>query len=261
MKDIPEKFLAPYDPSSTEKRIYTTWIDHGCFTADAASEKPAFSMMLPPPNVTGTLHVGHSLMLVIQDILARYHRMSGYETLWLPGTDHAAIATQTKVEKQLQKEGIRKNDMSREAFVDRVNQYALESQQTIIEQFKSMGASLDWSRLAYTMDEERTRAVNHAFKKMYDAGLIYRGHKVINWDPKGQTVISDDEVVYEPSKATLYTFRYSHDFPLSISTTRPETKLGDTAVRLLTSTQRSCSLFLTSKGSKPLRHEKRLSSG
>jgi valyl-tRNA synthetase len=157
--------------------------------------------------------------------------MQGFRTLWLPGTDHAAIATQSKVEKEIQKkEGKSRHDLGREELLKRIEAFAQESHDTIVDQTKVMGASLDWSREAFTLDEKRTLAVRTAFKKMYDDGLIYRGHRIVNWDPKGQTTISDDEIVYESRKAKLYTFKYSHDFPISISTTRPETKVGDVAV-------------------------------
>lgn len=234
----PSKLLKPYDPASTEDRIYKLWEESGFFNPDVCVQKgivrsntKPFSIVLPPPNVTGTLHIGHAAMLVIEDIMVRYARMQGRETLWLPGTDHAAIATQSKVEKILEKEeGKRKGDLGREEFLKRVNQFAQESHDTIVNQVKKMGASVDWSREAFTLDEKRNLAVRTAFKKMYDDGLIYRGHRIVNWDPKGQTVISDDEIVYEERKAKLYTFKYSKDFPITISTTRPETKLGDVAV-------------------------------
>ena len=236
--NIPEKLLKPYNPADTETRIYDEWLTSGFFNPDVCIEKgvtapdaEAFSMMLPPPNVTGTLHTGHALMLVIEDIMTRFARMQGKRTLWLPGTDHAAIATQSKVEKMLEKdEGLRKQDLGREEFLKRVGQFAQDSHDTIVNQAKRMGASLDWSREAFTLDDKRNFAVRTAFKKMYEDGLIYRGHRIVNWDPKGQTVISDDEIVYEERKAKLYTFKYSKDFPISISTTRPETKVGDTAV-------------------------------
>ncbi len=219
-----------YDASKYEADIYKKWMDSGFFNPDNLKGEP-YAIVLPPPNVTGTMHIGHALGVTIQDILIRYHRMRGYKTLWLPGTDHAAIATQSKVEKILEKEeGTRKTDLGREAFLERVNKFADESHDTIVSQLKSMGASLDWSREAYTLDDSRNLAVRTAFKTMYDDGLIYRGHKVVNWDPKGQTVISDEEIVHEERDAKLYTFKYSHDFPISISTTRPETKVGDTAV-------------------------------
>ncbi len=222
-----------YDASEHEAKIYQHWLDSGYFNPDNLPKQDGepFSIVLPPPNVTGTLHVGHSLGITIQDILIRYRRMQGRKTLWLPGTDHAAIATQTKVEKILEKEeGKRKSDLSREEFLEKVDSFAKDSHETITGQLKAMGASLDWSREAYTLDDKRSLAVRTTFKAMYDDGLIYRGYKVVNWDPKGQTVISDEEIVYQERDAVLYTFKYSADFPISISTTRPETKLGDTAV-------------------------------
>lgn len=236
--NINPKFLSPYNPQETEDKIYKLWEESGFFNPDICIEKgvtdkdaPVFSMILPPPNVTGTLHIGHASMLTIEDIMTRYARMQGKRTLWLPGTDHAAIATQSRVEKILEKEeGKRKTDLGREEFLKRVEKFAQESHDTIINQSKKMGASLDWSREAYTLDEKRNLAVRTAFKKMYGDGLIYRGHRIVNWDPKGQTVISDDEIVHEERKAKMYTFKYSKDFPISISTTRPETKVGDTAV-------------------------------
>ena len=235
---IPEKFLKPYNHTETEATILRTWDESGFFNPDVCIEKgialpsaPHFSIVLPPPNVTGSLHTGHALMLVLQDIMVRHARMKGMRTLWLPGTDHAAIATQSKVEKILEKEeGLRKSDLGRDAFLERVQKFAADSHDTIVSQCKSMGASLDWSREAFTLDETRNKAVRTIFKQMYDDGLIYRKERIINWDPKGQTTISDDEIVHEPRKAKMYTFRYSKDFPIAISTTRPETKVGDTAV-------------------------------
>lgn len=236
--EIDPKLLSPYNPKETEDRIYKLWEESGFFNPDTCIEKgitnseaEPFSMVLPPPNVTGTLHIGHASMLVIEDIMVRFARMQGKRTLWLPGTDHAAIATQSKVEKMLEKEeGKRKSDLGREEFLKRVEAFAQHSHDTIVSQIKKMGASIDWSREAFTLDEKRNFAVRTAFKKMYDDGLIYRGHRIVNWDPKGQTVISDDEVVNEERKGKLYTFKYSKGFPISISTTRPETKVGDVAV-------------------------------
>lgn len=237
IKEINEKFLKPYNPKDTEDRIYKLWEESGFFNPDVCIEKGVadkdaehFSMVLPPPNVTGSLHTGHALMLVIQDIMVRYARMQGKKTLWLPGTDHAAIATQSKVEKILEKEGIKRKEFGREKFLEKVNEYAKNSHDTIVNQVKKMGASLDWSREAFTLDEKRSLAVRTAFKKMYDEKLVYRGDRIVNWDPKGQTVISDDEIVNEERKAKLYTFKYSKNFPIAISTTRPETKVGDVAV-------------------------------
>ncbi len=235
--EIPEKFKKPYDPIQYEDALYAHWEESGFFNPDVCVEKGVtrqnaekFSIVLPPPNVTGTLHTGHASMLAIQDTMVRFARMQGFKTLWLPGTDHAAIATQSKVEKLLEKDGIRKHDLGREEFLKRVEQFAQNSHDTIVSQCRKMGASLDWSREAYTLDETRHKAVFLAFKKMYEDGLIYRKHRIVNWDPKGQTTISDDEVVREDRKGMMYTFKYSHDFPFPIATTRPETKLGDTAV-------------------------------
>lgn len=226
-----EKLLKPYDPKTTEEKILKLWEESGFFNPDVCIEKgitkpdaPVFSMVLPPPNVTGSLHTGHALVLILQDIMTRHARMKGMRTLWLPGTDHAAIATQSKVEKILEKEGIKRKDLGREEFLKRVEKFAQDSHDTIVNQSKKMGASLDWSREAYTLDEKRNLAVRTAFKKMYDDGLIYRGHRIVNWDPKGQTVISDDETVYEEKKGKFYTFKYG---PFEIGTARPETKFGD----------------------------------
>ena len=237
-KIIPEKPLKHYDPAETEPRKYKMWDATGPSNPDKSIEagytKPdakPYTIVLPPPNVTGVLHMGHAMMLAVEDIMIRYHRMKGDRTLWIPGTDHAAIATQSKVEKEImKKEGKSRHDLGREELLKRVSQFAQESHDTIISQVKAMGASCDWSREAFTLDEIRTKAVRTMFKKMYDDGLIYRGNRVVNWDPKGQTTISDDEIVYEERKSKLYTFKYGKDFPISISTTRPETKVGDTAV-------------------------------
>lgn len=235
---VPEKLLKPYNPQDEEGAIYRVWEASGYFNpekmiADGHTSPDAkpFTIVLPPPNVTGMLHMGHAMMLTVQDILARYKRMQGFRTLWLPGTDHAAIATQSKVEKELQKtEGKSRYDLGREELLKRIETFAQNSHDTIVNQMKVMGASCDWSREAFTLDEKRTKAVRTAFKAMHDDELIYRGHRIVNWDPKGQTTISDDEIVYESRKAKLYTFKYSKDFPISISTTRPETKVGDVAV-------------------------------
>lgn len=231
--NIPEKFLSAYDPQNTESRIYKLWEESGYFNPDnLPGDRPEpFTIMMPPPNVTGVLHMGHALGTTIQDTLIRFQRMRGKRALWLPGTDHAAIATQSKVEKEIQKsEGKSRHDLGREELLRRVREFAQNSHDTIVSQVKTLGASCDWSREAFTLDEKRNLAVNTVFKKMYDDGLIYRAHRIVNWDPKGQTTISDDEIVYEEREAKLYTFKYSKDFPISISTTRPETKVGDVAV-------------------------------
>lgn len=228
-----DKFLKPYNPQETEPRIYKIWEESGFFNPDnlPARHKEPFTIVLPPPNVTGTLHTGHALAISLEDIMIRYNRMRGKKALYVPGTDHAAIATQSKVEKIIKKEEDKSRyDLGREELLRRVNDFAQKSHDTIITQAKVMGASLDWSREAFTLDDKRNLAVRTAFKKMYDDGLIYRGYRIVNWDPKGQTTISDDEIVYEEREAKMYTFKYSPDFPISISTTRPETKVGDTAV-------------------------------
>jgi valyl-tRNA synthetase len=242
-----DEFESKYDYIKNEEEINKLWENAGFFNPDVCIQKgitkkdaKSFSIILPPPNVTGTLHMGHAAMLVIEDIMVRYARMNGKKTLWIPGTDHAAIATQSKVEKIISKEeGKTRYDLGREEFIKRVNAFAKESHDTIVHQIKRMGASLDWSRETYTLDEKREISVRTAFKKMYDAELIYRAYRVVNWDPKGQTTISDDEIVYETRKAKFYTFKYGKIlsgpqkgelFPISISTTRPETKFGDTAV-------------------------------
>ncbi len=228
-----ERLTKPYNPKEVEGKIYQIWENSGFFNPDnlPTVNKESFSIVLPPPNVTGILTIGSSYMLAIEEIMVRYHRMKGNKTLWIPGTDHAAIATQSKVEKIIQKEeGKNRHDLGRGEFLGRVEKFAKESHDTILTQMKRFGCSLDWSREAFTLDEKRNLAVRTVFKKMYDDRIIYRGFRVVNWDPKGQTTISDDEIVYEERKATLYTFKYSKDFPIAISTTRPETKLGDTAV-------------------------------
>jgi valyl-tRNA synthetase len=229
--------LKPYNPVDEESRLYKKWEDSGyfnpekCVDAGIARADDPFTIILPPPNVTGTLHMGHALGGTVQDILIRYKRMQGFRTLWIPGTDHAAIATQSKVEGILKKEeGVSRHDLGREKFLERVRAFAQQSHDTMVTQIKTLGFSCDWSREAFTLDDKRSLAVRTVFKQMYDDGLIYRGHRIVNWDPKGQTTISDDEIVYEPRKATMYTFRYSKDFPIAISTTRPETKVGDVAV-------------------------------
>ncbi|MDO8575315.1 MAG: class I tRNA ligase family protein, partial [bacterium] len=229
---IDEKFSKPYDPVSTEEKIYSEWEKSGYFNPDVCIEKgvtekdaPHFSMVLPPPNVTGILHIGHAGMLSIEDIMVRYARMQGKRTLWIPGTDHAAIATQSKVEDIIYKaEKKRRNDIGREELLKRINEYAEQCKTTIVSQVRKMGASIDWSREAYTLDEKRNLAVRTAFKKMYDGGLIYKGHRIVNWDPKGQTTISDDEIVYKEEKTKFYYFKYG---PFTIGTSRPETKFGD----------------------------------
>ncbi len=235
---IPDIFLKPFSAEEHEKKMYALWENSGFFNPDTCVEKgvtspdaEVFSIVLPPPNVTGTLHMGSALMLAIEDILVRRARMQGKQTLWIPGTDSAAIATQARVEKDIQKNEQRsRHDLGREELLKRIDTFIEQNKTTMLAQMRSLGASLDWSRYAYTMDDQRYNAVMEAFVRMHKAGLIYRGNRIVNWDPKGQTTISDDEIVYEERQAKMYTFRYSKDFPILISTTRPETKVGDTAV-------------------------------
>ncbi|OGI63670.1 valine--tRNA ligase [Candidatus Nomurabacteria bacterium RIFCSPHIGHO2_01_FULL_40_20] len=226
-----EKLLKPYNAKDTEDRIYQLWEESGFFNPDVCVSKgiikkdaEAFSIVLPPPNATGVLHLGHALEDSMQDTMIRFNRMRGKKTLWVPGTDHAAIATDSKVTKMLEKEGLKKKDIGREKFLERVDKFVADSRKTIQGQLRKMGASLDWSREAFTLDKKRNTAVNTAFKKMYEDGLIYRGHRIVNWDPKGQTVISDDETIYQEQKGKFYTFKYG---PFEIGTARPETKFGD----------------------------------
>lgn len=193
------------------------------------SDRP-FVIMMPPPNVTGKLHIGHSLVLTLEDIMTRYHRLLGEQTLWLPGMDHAGIATQTVVDKQLRKEGINKNDLGRDKFIEKVWQWKKEHGDIILEQTRKMGASCDWSRERFTLDEGMSNAVREAFVALYSKGLIYRGEYIVNWCPKCRTAIADDEVMHKEQETKLYYFKYDKKFPIMIATTRPETKLGDTAV-------------------------------
>ena len=216
-----------YDHSKVEEKIYNMWEQSGFFNPDKlpGERKEPFTISLPPPNVTGTLHMGHAFEDALQDIVIRYQRMLGKKTLWLPGTDHAPIATESKVAKMIEKkEGKRKQDMDREEFVDRVKKFAQESHDTIINQVRKIGASVDWSREAYTFDDARNLAVRTAFKCMYDQELIYRGSRIVNWDPYLKTTVSDDEVEYVEQKDPFFHFKYG---PFDIGTVRPETKFGD----------------------------------
>lgn len=214
-----------YDHKQVEEKIYQKWEEGGYFKPEIHPQGKPFTIVLPPPNVTGTLHIGHALMLVIEDILVRYHRMRGDAALWLPGTDHAAIATQSKVEALLYKEEEKTRfDLGREEFLKRVAQFAKESHDTIERQIRKMGASVDWDREAYTLDEARNLAVRTAFTRMYEDGLIYRGETIVNWDPKLQTTVSDDEIEWKDETGEFYYFQYG---PFVIGTARPETKFGD----------------------------------
>jgi valyl-tRNA synthetase len=213
-----------YDPSQYEADIYNIWIDKGVFTADPSTKKPKFSISMPPPNETGTLSLGHALFLTLQDIMARHARASGKDVLWLPGTDHAALAVNSLIEKQLAQEGTDKHTVGREEFVRRTKDFVGNSRETMLGQMRAMGASADWTRLRYTLDDALNRCVNETFAKMYHDGLIYRGARIVNWDPNLQTTISDDEVEHVDEVTTFYTFKYG---PFEIGTARPETKFGD----------------------------------
>src|SRR5881628_3486812 len=223
-----------YNPQDVEGRWYPWWESKGYFRADASSPNPPFVIVMPPPNVTGSLHMGHMLNDTVQDVIVRRKRMLGFNTLWLPGMDHAGIATQNVVEKELAKEGLTRHDLGREKFVERVWEWKQEYGGIILKQIRRIGASCDWSRERFTFDEGLSRAVREVFVRLYEEGLIYRGKRLINWCPRCQTALSDLEVIYEPLDAKLYYIRY----PLKgrggafveVATTRPETMLGDTAV-------------------------------
>ena len=230
--NIPEEFLKPYNPATAETETINLWHMSGYTNPDrmiadglTKPDAESYTIVLPPPNVTGTLHMGHAAMLAVEDILVRYARMQGKRTLWIPGTDSAAIATQAKVEGELyKKEKKTRYDIGRDELMKRIEAFTEESKNTIINQIRAMGASLDWSRYAYTMDEPRYHAVMTAFVRMYEAGLIYRGDRIVNWDPKMQTTVSDDEIEHVEQKDPFYYFKYG---PFVIGTVRPETKFGD----------------------------------
>ncbi|MDO5575957.1 MAG: class I tRNA ligase family protein, partial [Fibrobacter sp.] len=222
-----------YNPSQVEDRWYKYWTEKGFFHADEKSSKPKYSIVIPPPNVTGVLHMGHALNDTIQDILIRYKRMGGFETLWMPGTDHAGIATQNVVERKLAKEKKTRHDLGREAFVEKVWEWKKEYHATITNQLRKLGCSCDWDRERFTMDEGLSKAVRKVFVQLYNEGLIYKGKYIINWCPRCQTALSDEEAEHKDLNGKLYYFRYpladGSGF-LTIATTRPETMLGDTAV-------------------------------
>jgi valyl-tRNA synthetase len=220
-----------YRPTEVELRRYAQWVDAGYFTADPTSGRPPFTIVIPLPNVTGSLHTGHALDHTIQDALIRRRRMQGYEALWMPGLDHAGIATQNVVERQLAAEGLSRHDLGREKFVERVWRWKAESGGVITGQMRRLGDSVDWSREAFTMDEPRTRAVRTIFKRLYDDGLIYRAERIINWCPRCLTALSDIEVDHSEDEGELVSIRYGDgDRSVVVATTRAETMLGDTAV-------------------------------
>ena len=230
-----EQMPKAYTPTEVEPRWYAFWEREGLFRAsdDPADPRPTYTLAIPPPNVTGSLHMGHACRTTFEDVLTRYKRMRGYDALWIPGTDHAGIATQVVVERQLKKEGLTRHDLGREAFVERVWQWKERSGGTILEQLRKMGASCDWSRTKFTMDDDLARAVREAFVRLYEEGLIYRDTRLVNWDVESQTVLSDLEVETEENvTGELFDFAYPLEGggEVVVSTTRPETMLGDTAL-------------------------------
>jgi len=224
-----------YDHRDVEPRWYAEWRARGHFEADNTSTKPPYTIVIPPPNVTGQLHMGHALTVTIEDVLIRWKRMAGYNALWLPGTDHAGIATQMVVERELAKEGISRFDLGREKFLEKVWAWKAVCRDRITKQIESLGCSVDWSRERFTLDDGLSRAVREVFVRLYEEGLIYRADRLVNWSPGCQTVISDLEVVHETKQGSLWHIAYpvvnGGDTPhLVVATTRPETMLGDTAV-------------------------------
>ena len=222
-----------YNPSEVENKWYAYWMEHGLFHSEPDEREP-FCIVIPPPNVTGVLHMGHMLNNTIQDILTRRARMLGKNALWVPGTDHAAISTEAKVVAKLAEEGIKKNDLSREQFLDHAWDWTKKYGGIILQQLRKLGASCDWERTAFTMDDIRSKSVMHVFVDLYNRGLIYRGVRMVNWDPKALTALSDEEVIYKEENSKLYYLRYfvdgEPDKYIVVATTRPETILGDTAV-------------------------------
>src|SRR2546422_5122055 len=234
---MPEsRFTLPpqYDPHAVERPLYRRWLERGVFTARADSPKSPYVIVIPPPNVTAVLHMGQGLNNVTQDVLIRFERMRGREALWLPGTDHAGIATQNVVERLIAKEGKTRFDLGREAFVARVWAFVRDTGATILEQLKMIGASCDWSRTRFTFDPAYSRAVREVFVRLWEEGLIYRGHRVIHWCPRCLTALSDEEAESKEITGNLYYIRYPVEGGpapfLTVATTRPETLLGDTAV-------------------------------
>ena len=236
MEDIKKKIEdlpTVYNAQETEKRIYKFWEDNGYFKADASSKKPPYSIVIPPPNVTGVLHMGHALDGTLQDILTRYHRMSGYEALWIPGTDHAGLATQNVVEKQLAKEGLTRHDLGREKFIEKTWEWTNEHKSAILNQFKRLGASFDRSRERFTFDKGCSDAVKEVFVTLYNKGLIYKGSYIVNWCPRCQSAISDIETEYKTEQGHLWEISYplkNERGAIIVATTRPETIFGDVAI-------------------------------
>lgn len=221
-----------YDHKKVEENKYKTWKEKGYFTSGDMSKK-AFTIVIPPPNVTGKLHLGHAWDTSIQDVIIRYKRMCGYDALWLPGMDHAGIATQAKVDKKLKEEGIEPREMSREEWLKRAWAWKDEYAENIHNQWAKLGLSLDYSKERFTLDDGLSKAVREVFVKLYEEGLIYRGERIINWDPEAKTALSNEEVIYKDVKGAFYHIKYfiedTNEF-LEVATTRPETLFGDTAV-------------------------------
>jgi valyl-tRNA synthetase len=228
MTDIPSK----YEPREAENKWYRYWMEKGFFHSTPDEREP-YTIVIPPPNVTGVLHMGHMLNNTTQDVLIRRARMMGFNACWVPGTDHASIATEAKVVAKLKSEGIEKKDLTREEFLEHAWEWTHKHGGIILEQLKRLGASCDWDRNLFTMDEERYRSVIKVFIDLYDKGLIYRGVRMVNWDPQAGTAVSDEEVIYTEEKSKLYYVRYKvvgEEGYVTVATTRPETILGDTAV-------------------------------
>ena len=228
-----QELAKSFEPNEIEARWYPAWEKSGCFKAGLDPKKPAFSIQLPPPNITGILHMGHAFNQTVMDTLTRYHRMAGYNTMWLPGTDHAGIATQIVVERKLEKEGISRRDMKREDFIAKIWEWQKFSGGTILEQMRRMGDSVDWDRLYFTMNPKLSKVVIETFVKLYEEGLIYRGKRLVNWDPKLQSAVSDLEVESEEADGHLWEIRYpgaDGSEGVIVATTRPETLFGDQAV-------------------------------
>ncbi len=236
-----ENLSKTYDPKNVEDKLYNFWIENGFFKAHVNKNKKPYTIVMPPPNVTGKLHMGHALDETIQDTIIRFKRMQGYETLWVPGTDHAAIATEAKIVEQMRKEGISKEEIGREKFLERAWKWKNEYGSNIVSQLKKLGASCDWSRERFTMDEGCSKAVREFFVRLYEKGLIYKGEKIINWCPKCKTSISDSEVSFEEKNGHFWNIKYqvvgSDEFVV-VATTRPETMFGDVAIAVNPSDKR-----------------------
>ena len=233
MTDNKTELAKSFEPAEIEARWYPTWEKRGYFRAGLDPKKPSFSIQLPPPNITGILHMGHAFNQTVMDTLTRYHRMAGYNTMWLPGTDHAGIATQIVVERKLESQGIDRRDIGREAFNEKIWEWQKYSGGTILQQMRRMGDSVDWDRLYFTMNDQLSKVVIECFVTLYEQRLIYRGNRLVNWDPKLQSAVSDLEVESEEADGYLWEIRYpgaDGSEGVVVATTRPETLFGDQAV-------------------------------